>query len=102
MHHVIEGQPHVDRMGNGADTAWCIAKFQMPMVIEGHGGHPVAGRARLSRFDSQCQKGVSELTGTFVPLAPGKPEIFTNVIPINYTDVIRIHFQRSFHKGGQE
>jgi predicted phage terminase large subunit-like protein len=33
---------------------------------------------------------MGQLTGTFVPLPPGKPEIFTAVIPIDNADIIRI------------
>jgi hypothetical protein len=89
-------------VGNGAYAGWCVAKFQMPMVIESHGGHPIARLPRLSRLDSQFQQGMGELTGSLVPLSPGKPEIFTGIIPINNTDIIRIHIQRPFHKGSQE
>jgi hypothetical protein len=74
----------------------------MPVMIEGHGGHPVSGFSRFARIYAQFLKGMGELAGAFVPLTPGKPEILAGVTPVDNADIIRVHLHRSFHESRQK
>jgi hypothetical protein len=89
-------------VGHCTYTNGGVDKFQVLIVIQGHGGNPVARLARFAGLYAQSFEGVSEFTGALVPLTPGESVVLAGVSPIDDADVIGIEVEWPLHEVGEE
>jgi len=81
---------YIDGMGDCSKAGASVYQLQMAMTVQSHSADAVAGLPWFARLYSQLFQRICELAGALIPLAPGKPIVFTSLIAVNDSDIVGI------------